>query len=329
MRSNNKKELVSYENSIKKSNEFSMAKLNHGLSLNQMQLLAFAIFSTQQDGKTEFQKHEFEKKFGIEQYRTEDAYVDSDRILDLKVSMQDLENDRFSHWNVFTRMEYENGQFMFKWTPEFIPHILELKEKYISTDLTITAKFKSGFSWRLYEFLKAHYGYWHRVISKEALMKLFGVENYKSYVNNTGLFKVKVLDVAISELNEHTELEVWYKEIKKGRTITGFDLHWSTGEKIESATKKQIDELQAYIDIVFEDMFKYVNINDQEHREKAIELVRRLEAMKDVLTEPISITKSYTDRLIKDARWILNELESYLKADGKGLKNPGYNWLQG
>lgn len=58
-----------------------------------------------------------------------------------------------------------------------IPHILELKEKYIITDLTITSQFKSGFSWTLYEYLKAHYGYWHKPISKEALMRLFGVEN--------------------------------------------------------------------------------------------------------------------------------------------------------
>ena len=70
VRKNGKKQIVSYENSIKKSNEFSMAKLNQGLTLNQMQLLAYAIYSTQQDGKTEFIKAEFEKKFGIEKYQT-------------------------------------------------------------------------------------------------------------------------------------------------------------------------------------------------------------------------------------------------------------------
>lgn len=39
-------------------------------------------------------------------------------------------------------------------------------------------------------------------------MKLFGVEYVKSYQNNTGLFKNKVLDVAIKEINRLTELEV-------------------------------------------------------------------------------------------------------------------------
>src|SRR5690625_4965905 len=167
VRRNIKKQIISYENSIKKSNELSMAKLSHGLTLNQMQLLAYAIYSTQQDGKTEFIKADFEQKFNIDQYRTEDAYKDSDKILDLKVSTEDLENDRFKFWNAFSSMEYDNGHFTFEWNPKMIPHILELKEKYVSTDLTITSKFKSGFSWTLYDYLKAHYGYWHKPISKE------------------------------------------------------------------------------------------------------------------------------------------------------------------
>src|SRR5699024_5313020 len=94
-----KESLQSKEYCIKKSNEISMAELNYGLSLNQMQLLAFAIYSTQQDGSTEFQKHEFQKKFGIEQYRTEDAYEDSKKIMNLKVSTKNIENERFKFWN--------------------------------------------------------------------------------------------------------------------------------------------------------------------------------------------------------------------------------------
>ena len=65
-RRNEKKQIINYENSIKKSNELSMAKLSQGLTLNQMQLLAYAIYSTQQNGKTEFHKADFEKKFDIQ-----------------------------------------------------------------------------------------------------------------------------------------------------------------------------------------------------------------------------------------------------------------------
>lgn len=42
-RENSKIISINYDNSLKKSNELSMAKLSQGLSLNQIQLLAFAI----------------------------------------------------------------------------------------------------------------------------------------------------------------------------------------------------------------------------------------------------------------------------------------------
>lgn len=38
-------------------------------------------------------------------------------------------------------MEYDKGTFTFVWTPKIIPHILDLKEKNVLTDLMITARF--------------------------------------------------------------------------------------------------------------------------------------------------------------------------------------------
>jgi hypothetical protein len=327
VRKNEKKTLTNYENSIKKSNELSMAKLNQGLTLNQMQLLAFAIFSTQQNGITEFHKADFEKKFNLEQYKTQHAKEDSFRLLDLKVSTEDLEHEKFSFWNVFMGMEYDKGLFKFEWNPKMLPHILELKEKYITTDLTITSQFKSGFSWTLYDYLKAHYGYWHKPISKEAFMRLFGVENKKTYQNNTGRFKNTVLDIAIAEINQYTELNVSYVEEKRGRTIVGFDLHWSTGEKVDSATKKQIKELKTILNSIYEDMFKYVDLQNGENRQAAIEIVRNSEAMHVYTEEPICITRKRAERLIMDANWMLGELESLLETD-KNSKLPFYNWIK-
>lgn len=202
-RKNNKKYIVNYENTIKKSNELSMAKLSHGLTLNQMQLLAYAIYCTQQNGKTSFRKAEFEKKFNLVDFKTAHAREDSKKLYKLSFSVEDLENDYFDYLRVFQRITYNKGLFTFKWSEDIIPHILELKNKFLTTDLTITAKFKSSFSWILYDYLKAHFGYWHKPISKEALMRLFGVEDKKTYRKNTSDFKKAVLDVAIMSCSLH------------------------------------------------------------------------------------------------------------------------------
>lgn len=334
MRKNLKTQLISHENSIRKSNELSMAKLNQGLTLNQMQLLAFSIFCTQQNGITEFHKVDFEKKFGIQKYKTEDARKDSDKVTSVKFGHWDPEKDYFDFWNVFRGMRYHAGVFHFTWTEEMIPHILELKDKYITTDLNIASKFKSSFSWTLYDYLKAHHGYWHKLISKEDLMRLFGVEKIKTYVDNTAQFKRGVLDVAIAEINKHTELEIRYNVEKEGRAISGFDLIWSNGKKVTSATKKQIKEIQGLIDIVFDDMFQYVNIDDKEDRQRAINLIQEIETMREFIDEPIAITSEKANSLIQKAVWNFRELNRLLEKNHHSISTESrkkvkfYNWLE-
>jgi Initiator Replication protein len=129
-----------------------MAKLNKGLTLNQMRLLAYAIYSTQQDGKTKFIKADFESKFSLKEYRTEHASEDVKKLYELGFSTINLKEDEFDYLRVFQRITYKKGTFSFLWTDDMLPHILELKDKYVLTDLTITSQFRSGFSWILYEY---------------------------------------------------------------------------------------------------------------------------------------------------------------------------------
>lgn len=252
-RSNTKINVIEVDNSIKKSNEFSLAKLNHGLTLNQMQLLAYFIYCTQQTGTTTFQKADFEKKFEIEQYKTPYAKADADKLFDLKISTSDLENDEFSFWRVFTDITYKRGTFTFTWHPKFLPHIMNLKENYIINNLSMTSHFKSSYSWILYETIKAHYNFFHKIYTKEELLTIFNVEKNNTYIKNTGRFKQTVLDVAIKEINEYTELNVSYKEIKEGRKVVAFDLHWSTGKQLFSASPKLMNEIKTLFETI-EDM---------------------------------------------------------------------------
>lgn len=334
-RVNSKTRMVSYENSIRKSNELSMAKLYQGLTLNQMQLLAFSIYCTQQNGVTEFRKTDFEKKFNVTQYRTEDAMKDSDKITSIKFNTVDMKNEKFKFWNAFIGMGYDKGQFTFEWSPKMLPHILELKDAYyVTTDLTIASKFKSSFSWTLYDYLKAHHGYWYKIMSKEELMELFGVTNVKSYQSNTGMLKKRVLDVAIKEINEHTELIVSYNAEKVGRAIVGFKIDWSNGTKLTSATTKQINELKSIVDIVFKNMFEYMDLNDEADRLKSKGLMLKIESMREYIGEPISITHEKAKNLIQTTVWNFRELNRLLEKNNKAMstevrtKVEFYNWLE-
>lgn len=323
-RRNGKVNYLSFESSIKKSNELSMGKLSRGLTLNQMQLLAYTIFSTQQDGKTEFHKSDFEKRFSIKKYPTVFAKEDALVLLDLKFSTGNIEEDKFEFWNVFRGIKYDEGLFIFKWNDDFVPHILELKEKYVTTDLTVTSNFSSGFSWTLYDYLRGHYGYWRKEISKEELLKLFNVENKKSY-SNTALFKRSVLDLAISEINMYTELDIHYTEKKQGRKIVGFNLIWSKGKNVPKATKAQINNLSQIIKQILDDAPEVISkIQDQECRDEALEIISSVREMRPHINDTVSITFNRADILIKEAKNHLSKLHSLPHSK----RHIYYNWLE-
>ena len=333
-RKNDKELLVNNANSIKKSNELSTAKLNEGLTLNQMQLLAYAIYATQQDGSTTFIKADFEKTFGLDEYRTEHARKDSQRILSIQVGFEDLENDTFEYMNVFHKMRYEKGTFQFLWAPEITPHILDLKDRYVLTDLSITAHFKSSFSWTLYDYLRGLYGAWYMSLSKSAVMKLFGVEDKKSYQKNTSKFKQAVLNVAIDEINKFTELDVAYEDIKKGRSIVGFKIFWSTGQKVQKASEKQMDILNSIANITFADAFMYAGIKDEVNRERAMQIIRDLQFIQYNYLQPeLGLTANKASDLIKQATYNLEDLNYLLEVEGIERTDsiepvPIINWLK-
>jgi len=326
-RVNNKKNIIDYEKGIKKSNELSMAKLNQGLTLNQMQLFAYAIFSTQQDGQTKFNKGEFQKQFEIDHYHTDDAYKDSQRILSLQVSTENLENKKFSFWNVFSSMNYDNGKFSFKWTEDMLPHILDLKEKYNITDIQLKSKFKSSFSWILYDFLKGLYRHWYIEMSKEALMRLFNVEERVSYQKSTAQFKRSVLNVAIEELNQHTELEIWYTEKKIGNKITGFIIHWSSGKKVNAATEKQVVLLREIHNEVEKNMFDYLSLKNVEHLDQARRYIIAVKEIDNKVSKGLSSAEA--SDAIQEAKQHYLQLENLLEQDGKKRDTSiYYNWLE-
>src|SRR5699024_12126768 len=89
-----------------------------------------------------------------------------------------------------------------------------------------------------------------------------------------------VVDMANKEINTYTELDVRYNEEKQGRKIVGFDLIWSSGQKIRSATKKQIKELKAITDLIFNDMYEFMNLNDLDNHKIAIDIIIESERLK-------------------------------------------------
>lgn len=119
--------------------KISMAELNHGLTLYQIQLLAFAIVSAQKNSKAIFSKNECLIKFGLTELTNNQLSEDSRKLSMIKLNTRNLDNDRFGFTNLFSSVDYDKGLFTFTFTDEVLPQILRLKENYVLTDLTITS----------------------------------------------------------------------------------------------------------------------------------------------------------------------------------------------
>lgn len=110
-----------------------------------------------------------------------------------------------------------------------------LKQFFTSYTLEQTAKLKSTYSVRLYELLCQ----W--ITAKKT--PVFEIEKFRQQLgigvneySRMHQFKERVLDKALTEINEKTDLKVKYEQIKSGRNIVGFSFKVTKKQKvIESA----------------------------------------------------------------------------------------------
>lgn len=123
----------------------------------------------------------------------------------------------FANW--VSSAEYQKGEgiIALSFSPKLKPYLLQLKNAFTSYRLSNILSLKSSYSIRLYELMKKwqHLGSW--TCSIENFKEKVGVENekYPRYAN----LKARVLNPAIEEVNEKTDLFISIKEIKKGRSV--------------------------------------------------------------------------------------------------------------
>ena len=98
------------------------------------------------------------------------------------------------------------------------PYLFDLQEKFTSYGLYNVLKMKSQYSIRLFELLKSYAYQLQKTFEVDELKKLLMVDAVKSY-HDYGMFRQKVLEPAIREVNELTELNITMEPETKGRKV--------------------------------------------------------------------------------------------------------------
>ena len=147
-----------------------------------------------------------------------------------------------TNWVASQRYIEGEGVIELSFSPYLKPYLLQLKTAFTSYRLSNILSLKSGYTIRLYELMKKwqHLGRWE--CSVDSLREKMGSTS-KAY-SLYGNFKNKILLPSVEELNEHTDLFVEYKEIKKGRKVERieFSIKHSAEKEIKLPKSKQGSE---------------------------------------------------------------------------------------
>ena len=135
----------------------------------------------------------------------------------------------------------ENSSYVkIRFTDDVMPLITKLEKHFTSYQLEKVKDLTSIYAIRLYELLIS----WKQTRKLELpladLRVKLGIESdeYKTMCN----FKAKVLDLAVSQINEHTDITVKYEQVKTGRTIVGFKFSFKQKAKATANQNERDDK---------------------------------------------------------------------------------------
>lgn len=139
-------------------------------------------------------------------------------------------------------------------------YVYNLMNNFTQYSLLSTLPMKSRYSFRIYEILKSYAWTKQHTFDIDDLKAQLKAESYVNFKD----FRKKIIEVAVSEINQYTDLEVSWQPINKGRKVVkvAFDIkqrdEWGTYQ----AGKRAAKELDGQISIFDYDLDQ--NLNNQE-----------------------------------------------------------------
>ena len=252
---------------VVKSNRLNMAIQN--LSLSEVRILQLAIVDARETGNglsldkpLSISALRYAKAFGVARQTAHEAILSAEKnLFDRRFSFLDADDKLVkSRWVQRVKYLDEEASIEVILTYDVVNEITRIdgyENFFTQYLLEQTAKMHSTYSVRLYELLVQ----W-KSAKKTPLLQLdcfrqqlgVGVDEYKLMSN----FKKRVLDLAVKEINETSDLTVSYEQEKRGKHIVGFKFKVLTKEKPKNAKK------EGNRDINTADMFTVDGLSDKQ-----------------------------------------------------------------
>lgn len=126
------------------------------------------------------------------------------------------------------------GRVELRFTKDMLPYLTELTKQFTKYALADVAKMDSTHAIRLYELIMQWESVGQREIEIVELREWFQLqEKYPSIKD----FKLRVLDPAIAQINEHSPMNVSWTQKKTGRKVTHLLFDFALKKPIKTASK--------------------------------------------------------------------------------------------
>lgn len=260
----------------------ALIQASYTLDLTEQRLILLAIIQARETGEgissdslLHVHAHTYAEHFDVNKSTAYTVMKDACKgLFDRYVTYHDKNpktgKDRSFHCRWVDKIGYEKdtGIVYMRFTHDVVPLITRLEAQFTSYELEQVKNLSSGYAIRLYELLMQ----W-KSAGKTPMCELhqfrqqLGVEENK--YSRMSDFKKYVLDFAIQQINDHTDINVKYDQKKEGRKITGFIFKFEV-----KAKNKYKRTVEPNIDNDTPDLLMPLKMNDKQRPAFAAKLSR-------------------------------------------------------
>lgn len=239
----------------------ALINASYNLDLVEQRLILLAIVEARESGKginandpLEVHPDSYINQFGVHRNTAYQALKDACNDLFARQFSYQKINERGNIENYRSRwvseIGYVDNEAVVKliFAPAIVPLITRLEEHFTKYELQQVSNLSSAYAVRLYELLIA----WRStgstpVIELSDFRQSIGVldTEYKRMER----FKTSVLELAIKQINEHTDITVKYEQHKKGRSILGFSFTFKQKKKDNLVIERDPNTLDLFTEM--------------------------------------------------------------------------------
>lgn len=142
-------------------------------------------------------------------------------------------------WVITSRFDDSSKKVSLQFHPDLIMDLLVFRGKYTKLNYSFLTSIKNSYTGRIYELLRQYLALKKRVFDLNDLrfkLNLLDGE-YPNYAN----LKQKILTPSVKWINENSDINIDFTEIKKGRKVVG--IHFSINPSEDNSPKSVMQQL--------------------------------------------------------------------------------------